>query len=212
MMPATLLAILLRVQDPTSTVEALKEPAPSGVAEALRKELTPAGTRVLQSGKPLLDLWLRSVVPTAEPRSGRGIRYGTLVPGAFLGAVQVSDGAADFKGQKVPAGLYTLRYAVQPDDGDHLDVTETRDFLLLCEAAADRTPGTLDAKALEKLSARINGRKHPAVLSLTAATTGAAPRVATLKSPERTVLEVDVPTPAGKPLRLAIVVAGKAGE
>lgn len=212
MMPAAILAIMLRVQDPMSTVESLKEPAPSGVSEALRKELTPTGTRVLQSGKPLLDLWLRSVVPTAELRSGRGIRYGVLVPGSFLGAVQVADGAADFKGQKVPAGLYTLRYAVQPDDGDHQDVTESRDFLLLCDAGVDRTPESLDAETLQKLSSRINGRKHPAVLSLATGTGGNAPRVVAAKSPDRTLLEVDAPTSSGPPLRLAIVVAGKAGE
>jgi hypothetical protein len=39
--------------------------------------------------------------------------------------------AADFRGQQVPVGFYTLRYALIPDDGNHLGVSPNPDFLLL---------------------------------------------------------------------------------
>jgi len=205
-----LLLALEALQAPPPAVEALKEAAPAGFAEPLRRELAPAGVRVLQTGKPLVDLWFRTAVPTMEPRRGPGILYGSLVPGSLIGAARIPAGASDFKGQKIAPGLYTLRYAVQPDDGDHQDVTESRDFLLLCEAAADTTPGALDAKALQKLSARINGKKHPSVLYLEAAKGGDRPRVATEPAPPRTVLEVDLAASGGTSVGLALVVSGKA--
>ena len=208
---ALLLLLLVGcAQVPPPALESMKEEAPRGIAEAQRRDLAPTGTRVLRSGKPLIDVWFRSAVPTAGPRTGKGILYGALIPGSLIGVVRVHDGASDFKGQKIAAGLYTLRYAVQPDDGDHFEVTESRDFLLLCEAAEDATPEALDAKALQKLSSRINGKKHPSVLSLTAGKGGARPRVGTEPAREKTVLEVEVPASGGKSIGLAIVVAGKA--
>jgi hypothetical protein len=101
---------------------------------------------------------------------------------------------------------------VQPDDGDHQDVTESRDFLLLCEAAADATPGDLDEKTLRAMSSRINGKKHPSVLYLTEGRGGSRPRVTTQSSPLKTVLEVDVPGSGGGTFALAIVVDGRAEE
>jgi hypothetical protein len=188
----------------------MKGAAPVEIAETQRKELASTGYRVLKAGKPLVDLWFRSVVPTADPRLGQGIRYGTLIPGSLIGAVRVHEGASDFKGQKIAPGLYTLRYAVQPDDGDHLDVTESRDFLLLCDAVADTGSGALDAKALQTLSARINAKKHPAVLYLASLKGGVRPALDSETSPQKTVLEVEIAASNGKPIGLALVVDGKA--
>jgi len=212
--PAALLLVLLIgcAQLPAPASETLTEGPPAGFSEAQRRDLAPTGTRVLRAGRPLVDFWFRSLVPTADPHLGPGIRYGFLIPGSRIGAVRVHDGVSDFKGQKIAPGLYTLRYAVQPDDGDHQDVTESRDFLLLCDAAADATPGDLDEKTLRTISARINGKKHPSVLYLTGRKGGSRPRVTTQSSPLRTVLEVDVSGTGGTTLALAIVVDGKAEE
>jgi hypothetical protein len=212
--PAALLLVLLIgcAPLPGPAAEALTEGAPAGFAEAQRRDLAPTGTRVLRAGRPLADFWFRAAVPTSDPRRGPGIHYGSLIPGSRVGAVRVHEGASDFKGQKIAPGLYTLRYAVQPDDGDHQDVTESRDFLLLCEAAADATPGDLDEKTLRTMSARINGKKHPSVLYLTEGKGGSRPRVTTQSSPVKTVLEVDVPGSGGGTIALAIVVDGKAEE
>jgi len=212
--PAALLLVLLIgcARMPAPAAEALAEGAPAGFAEAQRRDLAPTGTRVLRAGRPLADFWFRSSIPTVDPRVGPGIRYGALVPGSRVGSVRVHEGASDFKGQKIAPGLYTLRYAVQPDDGDHQGVTESRDFLLLCEAAADVTPGDLDEKTLRAISARINGKKHPSVLYLTGVAGGDRPRVVTQSSPEKTVLEVDLSASGGRTLVLAIVVDGKAED
>jgi hypothetical protein len=192
-------------------VEPLKESAPTEVSEPVRKELSPAGSRVLRGGKPFADFWFRGAVPTAEGAKGLGVLYPTLRPGGFVGVVRFHAESADFKAQKFPAGVYTMRYAVQPEDGDHQGVTESRDFLLLCAAATDPSPDAMEVKDVIKLSARVNGKKHPAVLYLVSGQGGTLPRVVTDETAERSVFEAEV-SAGGKPLRLSIVILGKAAD
>ena len=193
-------------------VEPVKEGAPAEVAEAIRKELAPAGFRVLRGGKPFVDFWFRGTLPTGESRGGLGILYGMIKPTSLVGVARFHGGSSDFKAQKFPAGLYTMRYAIQPEDGDHQGVTESRDFLLLCPAATDASPETMEPKDLNKVSAKVNGKKHPAVLYLVSGQGGTLPRVVKDDVAERAVFEAEVPAAGGKPLRLSIVIVGKAAE
>ena len=192
-------------------VEPLGEQAPADVAETVRKELTPAGTRVLRGGKPFVDFWFRGAVPIADPNKALGVLYPTLKQGGLVGVVRFHAGSADFKAQKFPPGVYTLRYMVQPEDGDHQGTTDSRDFLLLCGASTDPTAEAMEVKEANKLSAKVNGKKHPAVLYLVSGQGGTLPRVFTDDAAERSVFEIEVPA-GGKPLRLSIVIVGKAAD
>ena len=189
----------------------LQEAAPTDVSEAIRKELAPAGYRVQRGGKPFVDFWFRTAVPTADPAKGLGILYPTVRQGGLVGVARFHGGASDFKAQKFPAGVYTLRYSIQPEDGDHQGTAESRDFLLLCQIAGDLSPDPIGEKDLHKLSAKVNGKKHPAVLYLVGGQGGKLPRVIHDETAERAVFEAEVPA-GGKPLRFSIVVVGKAAE
>ena len=57
----------------------------------------------------------------------------------------------DYRKQKVPAGVYTLRLALQPVSDDHGGTAPYRDFCLLSPAADDRKPDLLSPKALHAL-------------------------------------------------------------
>jgi hypothetical protein len=167
--------------------------------------------RVLRGGKPFVDFWFRGAVPAAEPNKSLGVLYPTLRQGGLVGVARFHAESADFKAQKFPPGVYTMRYAVQPEDGDHQGVTESRDFLLLCAASTDPTAEGMEVKDVIKLSAKVNGKKHPAVLYLVSGQGGTLPRVVTDETAERSVFEVEV-SAGGKPLRLSIVIVGKAGD
>jgi len=193
-------------------VEGLKDAPPAGIAEPLRAALSPSGYRVLGGGKPALDFWFRIALSTVAATPEKGVHYGTLKQGALVGVVRVHEGAVDFRAQKVAAGLYTMRYAVQPDDGDHQDMTDARDFLLLSAAADDLSPEPMELKPLIKQSAKLNGKKHPGVLFLASGQEGPLPRVRTQGNPAQVVFEAEVPGSGGKPVRLTIVVVGKYKE
>lgn len=144
--------------------------APAGLAA----HFDPHGTQLLSGGSPLCNLWLLAPVPTVKPSdSSPDILYGNLQMGTLVGLIQILAPAQDFRHQKVPAGVYTLRYGQIPQDGNHMGVSQYRDFLLLCPAAADTKPdAALAFDDLVNLSRKTAGTGHPAVMSLVPASSG----------------------------------------
>ena len=68
----------------------------------------------------------------------------------------------------VKPGTYTLRYQTIPQDGNHLGVSPSADFLLLVPAAADKNPDSLiEFQELIRLSKQASGTNHPNPLYLT---------------------------------------------
>jgi hypothetical protein len=56
---------------------------------------------------------------------------------------------------------------VQPADGDHMGVSQYRDFVMLCPAAEDADPETVyEQEPLMALSEKASGKTHPAVIAL----------------------------------------------
>jgi hypothetical protein len=88
-----------------------------------------------------------------------------LARSTLVGVIHFSQAAADFRGHRIPAGFYTLRYELMPNDGNHLGAAPNRDFLLVVPAASDGDPGAT-FKELATMSARTTGTKHPSPLSL----------------------------------------------
>jgi hypothetical protein len=151
-------------------VEALAEPAPSEVAEGIAKLLSPTGFKISSdSGRATAEIWLRAELPAkADFEASNTVLY-PFTPGELLGVVRFPRRAADFRGQKIASGVYTIRYAQQPEDGNHVGTSETRDFLLMAPAAADTEPAPVEAEALVALSTQASETTHPAMLSLLSA-------------------------------------------
>lgn len=174
-------------------------PPPEALAPALRSELVPDGVR---AGS--LEVWLRSSPPLGEAREGLGIAFGRLAPGALAGVVRLTSDWTDYKGQRIAAGIYTLRYAIEPADGNHMGVSAYRDFFLLVPAADDPGPAAVPGpEDLYALSTKASRTHHPATLALFP-----VDRVA---KPAGAVNEAGQPTlaiPFGE-MTLGIVVEGK---
>jgi hypothetical protein len=142
---------------------------PAALPETLAAVLATPGHRVVMDGKVLAELWLRrSPPPTGGINEGAlGVEFGALESSAFVGVVRFPETWIDYRDTELAAGVYTLRYWVQPADGDHMGVSQYRDFLLLCPAAEDTDPDAVyEEKPLLELSERASGRVHPAVIAL----------------------------------------------
>jgi hypothetical protein len=63
-------------------------------------------------------------------------------------------------------GVYTLRFGLQPQNGDHLGISPNREFLLLSPAAADLDPKVLGFDAVVAIAQQTTGTSHPASLSI----------------------------------------------
>jgi len=132
--------------------------------------------------------------------------------GEFIAVLRFPRKGADFRGQDIPAGLYILRYANQPVDGNHVGTSLTRDFLVLVPASADRSPKPTAEKDLFKLSAQSAESSHPAILSLVKPeASGALPALRHLEEQDRWTVQFAGNGPASKVV-LELVVVGKAAE
>jgi hypothetical protein len=141
--------------------------APSAY-EAIQKAAADHALKFTAAGNTI-QLWPAKSIK-GEANAAEGSIFPDLPRGAFAGVIQFSAEAADFRGQKIPAGTYTLRYAVLPSDGNHLGVAPSPDFFLLVPTANDTNPdAVLPYQRLVRLSARASGTNHPAAFSLTAA-------------------------------------------
>jgi hypothetical protein len=198
-------------------VERLESPPPEGVAPAIAEHLAPAGYKVITGKRTICELWPSSEWPVAADFKSSNSEIYPFEMGQLIGVVRYPRKGGDFRGREIPKGIYTLRFGLQPQDGNHVGTSDTRDFLLLLSAADDTDPQPLDKPQLFKLSAKTSGTTHPAMLSLLAAPTepGKLPALIHNESRELWSLRFDNPSKAGDKkadLVVEMVVVGKAAE
>jgi hypothetical protein len=153
-------------------LEKLAEGPPQGLASGPKGTLEAHGYRVVDSqGKAFMDVWLRKRTPAlAKPSGPAGaVLFPVLTEGELVGAVRFAAEGHDYRDQTINPGVYTLRYGLQPVNGDHLGVSVNRDYVLLVPAAKDTETADLPRKKLEERSAESAGTTHPAVLLLLSA-------------------------------------------
>ena len=147
-------------------VETIGAFADSGASDSLKKALEPKGNRVIVDGKVLCEIWLRSDLPSGK-NDAQGAAYTSLSDSALIAVITFPLQAIDFRKQVIKSGSYTVRYAVHPQDGDHLGISPIRDFLLLVPVALDQDPNAkYKFEELVALSKKTSGANHPSPLSL----------------------------------------------
>jgi hypothetical protein len=148
----------------TYKVENAGAPPAAQLSKPLQDALDSQGTRVENGqGSTLLEVWLRKTAPTSSsPSASADVLYGSLTEGEFVGVLHFPSQGADFRGQVIKPGFYTLRYALIPQDGNHMGVNATRDAFVLCPAAADSDLTTaLKFDDVVKLGRQSSGTAHP---------------------------------------------------
>ena len=154
-------------------------PPPSDLPPAIAGTLQKDGSKVVAgNGAAFCEIWFRTAVPTGPKTTEDGATLPNIPQGALVGALRFPGRGADRRGQNIKAGLYTLRYALHPVNGDHQGVAPQRDFLLMVPAVDDPGP---DAKPgfdeLVKLSSKASGTPHPAVLSMASSSNAKFPEL-----------------------------------
>jgi hypothetical protein len=157
-------------------IEVLKQGPPAALAGAIKEVIGAQGYRIVDDqGKSYAELWLRKAVPaTAKPAGPVGaVLFPFLAEGELFGVLRFPGEGHDYRDQTIAGGVYTLRYGLQPVNGDHLGVSTYRDYALLVPAAKDQSVANLPQKRLEEQSAESAGTNHPAVLMFLVAPEGA---------------------------------------
>ena len=151
---------------------------PAELAPTITASLQKDGVKITNAGTAYCEIWLR----TQKPSGGKGEDNATLGPipqGALLGVIKFDGKGQDRRGQNIKPGVYTLRYALIPINGDHQGAAPQRDFVVMSPAANDTDLNATPAfDALMDMSRKASGTPHPAVLSLWKADTDFAPGLA----------------------------------
>ncbi len=177
---------------------------PSDLAPAVAEKLEPGGVRATVGSNSLTFWWVKELPMKSAPAAWTDVPEGTLA-----GAVKIDKDFRDVRGRVIRAGAYTLRYGIQPANGDHLGVSPFREFLLLSPAAQDSDPARRDHDGLIDLSKQTIGGSHPAVWSMDPPV--ATEAALTLRTTDlgHQALVMEVPITGGTRLRFGLVLIGK---
>jgi hypothetical protein len=152
--------------EPKMSAKVEKVSPPELLAEPVRKLLDGQALVVRDGGAEVMTVWFRAAIPVkaTEEQAKNGLTYREIPEGTLVGAVRFPAKFTDFRKQEIAAGVYTLRFAVQPDIGDHTGTAPHPEFCLMVAADKDATPGAIEKKKLIELSSLVNEGRHPAVL------------------------------------------------
>jgi hypothetical protein len=148
-------------------VKKLDSAPPGEVSESIRGALEATGHQVTAGDQAHSEFWLVRELPldpTLAP--GLGVTFPQIPRSALIGVVRLNQPWTDYKVQRIPAGLYTMRWEIRPDDGNHMGVSYYRDFVKLVPVASDTD---VDARYpydnLMDLSNQASGTHHPASMA-----------------------------------------------
>src|ERR1044071_6986110 len=130
------------------------DPVPTEIAAPVAAKVAPGGVRATANGVTITFWWVKGLP---------GASLADVPAGTLVGAVKLDADIRDIRGHLMKAGVYTLRYGVQPKNDDHFGVSPFRDFLLVSPAAVDTDPAARDHDGIIELSRQTLGGKHPAV-------------------------------------------------
>lgn len=156
-------------------VQGFPQEIPPAVARLLDKD----GFRISRGADRYCEIWFRRELPKPAGEQSKNapsnVTLAQIPLGSLVGAIRFEAPGEDRLGHPVAPGVYTLRYAWMPSDDDHLGAAPHRDFLLLGPVAEDRNPGGILAlEELIALARQASDGQHPAVLSISKATSEAA--------------------------------------
>ncbi|MGL4419774.1 MAG: hypothetical protein ACRCZF_03835 [Gemmataceae bacterium] len=199
------------------SVKQVEAAVPKVIAEPIAKELS-ATELQLSDGEELRGVFRfrKSLVSRAtKAQHTTGLRAEDLVSGEVVGIVEWKTIWTDYRNKEIAAGVYVLRFAQQPEVGDHKDTAPNPEFLLLTPATADMTIDGLEPKALQQLSRKATGGDHPAVMLLPSPAKTAANRQVRSWDANTDVLRVELSVNSmdgQSTLPLELVIRGKSAS
>ena len=152
------------------SVQVLKESPPTDeLAEEIAAQLASTGFTVKRSEtSTLCNIWFcKSWNVPADFKATSEVLY-PFQPGQLVGVIEYKRRGEDFREQDINRGVYTLRYAQQPIDGNHEGTSPTRDFLLVVNAEKDKSAAVMDVRKLYTASAEAAESSHPGLLLMQA--------------------------------------------
>jgi hypothetical protein len=210
---ASLLFCALAARSADLDVRVANKALPNEIGPDIAALLQPQALQVMQGDKPVFEVWLAKEVPLQSKPASPSKALDAVKQAAILGAVAIPGTRRDYRDDEVTAGIYTMRFALQPQDGNHSGSAEFPYFGVLVPAKLDTKPDAIkDYKELMKASSKETSTDHPMVISLRPVASVEGPPVKlTAPASEHKAVRVKVPAkgPETKEIAFEIVVEGK---
>ena len=190
-------------QAPTVTTASVA--LPSELAEPVSAALSPEVVTVT-TGTTKLEFWWAKALTVKAGTTSPG--WSDVADGTLVGAMRIASDWNDIRGFTIRPGVYTLRFALQPQNGDHMGISPNREFLLPGRAADDQSVDPVGYDGAVLLARMTSRRAHPASLSIDPPAASAAPLSTTTNDLGHQIVVVKVTTSAGPPLTFGLVVSG----
>lgn len=176
------------------TLKIVDREPPKEIDESIRKTLQPTAVQLLDGNKAAFEFWLCSEIPLQSKPESPAKALDAIKQSTLLGIVAVGTDTRDYKDNDLAKGIYTMRFALQPQDGNHLGTAEFSYFAVLVSAKKDtKLDGINDYKSLVKASREGTASDHPVILSLRPVSAG-----------EGDAAKLNEPAPEHKSVRLKI--------
>jgi hypothetical protein len=189
-----LLSPLLAARSADLTLKATDKEPPAGLDASIRAMLQARAIQLLNDNKPVYEFWFVKELPLDGKPESVAKALDKVKQATLIGAVNVAGDQRDYRDDELHAGVYTMRFALQPQDGNHLGTSEFSYFVALVAAKLDPKPdGIADYKTLVKASSRDTSSEHPVILSLRPAS-----------SDEGELPKLNEPAPDHKSVRLKV--------
>jgi hypothetical protein len=173
---------------------------PTEIAAPVQALLAAGGATAKVGANTIAFWWVKSL-------DAKGKDWSAVPEGTLVGAMKTSAPFRDIRGRTMKAGTYLLRFALQPQNGDHLGVSPHREFLLATPAAEDTSPTALGHDPAVDLAKKSINISHPAVLSLDPPVSTGAPLAVTETDAGHTAVVFELPTAEG-PLKFGLILVG----
>jgi hypothetical protein len=177
------------------TLKVTDKAPPTEINESIRSLLQPKAVQLLEGDKPVIELWLAKELNLQSKPSTPATALDALKQTTVLGAASFASARKDYREDEIAKGVYTVRFAHQQQDGNHLGTAEFTYFAVLVPAKLDAGPDAIkDYKQLVNASSKETSTDHPMVISLRPvnSTEGEFPKVAT-PAPEHKSVRVKIP-------------------
>jgi hypothetical protein len=150
------------------SIKEAKTAPPKALKDSVRKLLEEKSVQFLNNGKLVAEIWFRKEIPAkaTDAQIKNGLTYQEVPQTTLFGALELKDTLTDFRKQKIKAGVYTMRLAYQPMDGDHMGTAPFGEFVLFTPAGDDDGKETLEPEKLIEQGKKASGTGHPAVFLL----------------------------------------------
>jgi hypothetical protein len=150
------------------TLKVVEKDPPAELAEPIKDVLQNTAIQLTNGdGKPVWEFWFVKELPLNAKPDEPGDALEEIEEVQLVGAVHLHKSERDFRDDEILPGVYTMRFGLQPEDGNHLGTSLYDYFVMLIMADMDTTlEGFPGHDELVRASQTDTPAEHPVILSL----------------------------------------------